>query len=650
MATWGIDLGTWRARWLALPAGIVIVAAGLLLPWADRFPRAWQLPLAKCVTVWNKALAAEIGGSTRFFAHFIEVPISAAIALFAKGADLRLAQSVLHLPPLSWVGLVGSAIWLARRTGGWRLATIQAVGCAYLLVFGQWTAAMLTLASVVISVPFALGLGVLLGLAAYRVPKVNKWLVTPALDLMQTVPAFAYLIPMLILFGFGPVSAMLATVIFALPPMARVTTLALSQLSPEIVELAAVIGCTRAQAMWRVLVPSAMPMLLIGFKQTVMMTLNMVIIASMIGAGGLGFDVLLALRQLDIGRGFEAGSAIVVLAIMLDRQGRALASGWSKGEERRGGGYRLGLGGAAWLLLTTVLGLWVAAVGKFPHAFQITTGNLLNDAVTWINVNFFDTIEAGRVFVLLHLMNPIRIFLTSAPWLAVAGLVALASALLGGWRLGLLAVLVLAFCLLTGLWDKTMITLYLCLSAAIVSVLMGLPLAFAGVCWLGFGRVLNVWIELLQTMPSFVYLIPVVMLFRVGDIAALIAIVAFAVTPVIRYTMAAFEAVPGHLIEAGHAMGCSPAQMLRYIRLPMALPAILLGISQCFLFSLAMVVITALVGTRDLGQEVYIALTNADTGRGIVAGLCLGLMGILIDRMFKVAAARLGRSEPGAET
>ncbi len=635
---------------LAAIAAVTIIAAGLILPWAEKFPRGWQLPLAKTVTLWNKALAAEIGGVTRALAGLIEVPMMTTMALFAEGTTLRLGETALTIPPLSWAGLAAVAIWFGWRTGGRRLALVQAAGCLYLLVFGQWAAAMLTFASVAISVPFAIGAGMLLGILSYRLPRLDRWLVTPAMDLMQTVPAFAYLIPTLVLFGFGPVAAMIATVIFALPPMARVTALALSRLSPEIGELAAIIGCTRAQAMWKVLVPSAMPMLLVGFNQTVMMTLNMVIVASMIGAGGLGFDVLLALRQLDIGRGFEAGAGIVVLAIMLDRQGHVLASVWSRGGATRSGMPRTLAAVAGVLMVTTLLGFWIPALRSFPEALQITTGGALNRIVAWINVNFFDTIEAARVFLLLNLLNPIRIGLASAPWLIVAGLVTLAATLLGGWRLALLSAFVLGFCLIAGLWDKTMTTLYLCLSAAIASVLIGLPLAFLGVRWPGFGRVLNLGVELLQTMPSFVYLIPVVMLFRVGDVSALIAIVAFAVTPVIRYTMAAFAAVPVELIEAGQAMGCSEMQMLRHIRLPMALPAILLGINQCLLFSLAMVVITALVGTRDLGQEVYIALTNADAGRGIVAGLTLGLVGILIDRMFRAVVARLGQRGGIAET
>ncbi|HUH48918.1 MAG TPA: ABC transporter permease subunit, partial [Mycoplana sp.] len=504
----GFNLGDWRGRLLAIAAAVVIVVAGFILPWAGRFPRTWQWPIAKTVTAWNKWLAGEIGGITRFLAGLIEAPMSATIAVFAKGADLQLAGGTFHVPPLSWLGLVSVIVWLAYRTGGRRLAMVQTLGCAYLLFFGQWQAAMLTLSSVVISVPFAIGLGIALGLLCYRMPTLDRWVVTPLMDLMQTVPAFAYLIPMLILFGFGPVAAMIATVIFALPPTARVTTLALQRVSPEIGELAAIIGCTRSQATWRVLIPSAMPMLLVGFNQTVMMTLNMVIIASMIGAGGLGFDVLLALRQLNIGRGFEAGTAIVVLAIMLDRQGRVLASNWSKAGHKTGHGGRAVLGVVAWLGLTTALGLWIAPIGTFPQVLQLTTGSVLNDAMSWINVHFFDAIEAGRVFVLKHLMNPIRTSLASAPWFIVAGLATLVATLLGGWRLLFLSIFVFGFCLLAGLWDKAMTTLYLCLAATIVSVILGLPLAMAGVRWPAFGRVLNVWVELLQTMPSFVYLIP----------------------------------------------------------------------------------------------------------------------------------------------
>ena len=128
---------------------------------------------------------------------------------------------------------------------------------------------------------------------------------------MQTVPVFAYLLPILFLFGFSPVSALLATVIYAMPPMVRVTLLALRGVPPEIVEFGRMAGCTPRQLTWRVMIPAARAPLMVGVNQVIMLSLNMVIIASMIGAGGLGYDVLAALRRLDIGAGLEAGVAIV---------------------------------------------------------------------------------------------------------------------------------------------------------------------------------------------------------------------------------------------------------------------------------------------------------------------------------------------------
>lgn len=630
----------WRI--LAAAATVVVLAlVSFRLSWAATYPAAWKLPLDQVLTTWLNAVVSQISFATRAMASVLEAPLVLVTGLLVKGLTLPAWAGAIALPAFSWLGIAGVAVWAGYQAGGFRLSALQAAGCAYLLLFGQWDGAMLTLSSVLVCVPIAIAIGLLLGVLAHVRPDVNRWLVSPGLDLMQTVPAFAYLIPTLLLFGFGPVAAMIATVIFAMPPMARVTTLVLDRAPVEIQELATMIGCSRRQAIWRILLPSQRPMLLVGLNQTVMMTLNMVIIASMIGAGGLGFDVLRSLRQLDIDRGFVSGAAIVVIAIMLDRLGAAIATR-ARPEAAHAQRWRSAAAlPVALLLATTVLGTQVGWLAKFPDALRLTTGGTLNATVGWINLHFFDSMEALRIFTLKTFMNPIKFLLADMPWLLLIGLVTLVAYAVGGARMALLSVLVLGFCLVTGLWDKVMITLYLCLSATVIAAAIGIPIAVVAARYDFLYRATNVAVELLQTLPSFVYLIPVVMLFRVGDFAALLAIVAFAITPVVKFTMTALRTVPDDLIEAGQSMGCSRLQLERYVRLPVALPSILLGINQAILFALAMVVITALVGTRDLGQEVYIALTTANPGRGLVAGLCLAFLGILIDRMFRAGVARL---------
>ena len=250
--------------------------------------------------------------------------------------------------------------------------------------------------------------------------------------------------------------------------------------------------------------------------------------------------------------------------------------------------------------------------------------------------------------------DPLRDFLlfserllTQSPWPLVVGAIALIAWLASrSVKIVIGTVLTLLAIGYFGMWDDTMKTVAMIFVCTVVALAVGLPIGILMSRWDRLQKIVNPSLDVMQTMPSFVYLIPVVMLLRVGDVSAMIAIVAFAVTPVIRYTMAAFETVPPALTEAGTVMGCTSGQMLRHVQLPVALPTILLGINQCFLFSLAMVVITALVGTRDLGQKVYIALTRADVGSGLVAGLCLGLVGILVDRLFRAAAARIAPQEP----
>ena len=183
-------------------------------------------------------------------------------------------------------------------------------------------------------------------------------------------------------------------------------------------------------------------------------------------------------------------------------------------------------------------------------------------------------------------------------------------------------------------------TVYLCGVSVIIAVMIGIPIGILAAQNDRAGRVIGGVIDTLQTLPSFVYLIPAVMLLRVGDFTAMIAIILYALAPAVRYSAHGVKSVEPQLIEAGTVAGCTRWQLLYRIRLPLALPEIMLGINQTIMLALSMLVITALVGTRELGQEVYIALTKADTGRGIVAGLSVALIAIIADRLIASGAAR----------
>jgi glycine betaine/proline transport system permease protein len=498
---------------------------------------------------------------------------------------------------------------------------------------------MVTLASILVAVPIGVVGGLLLGIAAWRSPLFERAL-TPLLDLMQTIPVFAYLVPILILFGFGPVAAVVATLIYAMPPMARITMLAMRGVPPDVVDLGNMVGCTRRQMTWRVMLPSSRDSLMVGVNQVIMLSLNMVIIASMIGAGGLGFDVLAALRRLDIGAGIESGLAIVVLAIALDRLSQAAAvharaahaAGqipWLKSH-----GYLAGA--LALVAVTALIGLVVPAVQTYPEALHVSTGTFWSDVVGWINVNFFDTFEAIKNAVLLNVLVPVKRLIGGLPWLGVVGR-------LGGWRLALTCGLMSFLIAATGQWEKAAITVYLCGISVVVAAAIGIPIGIVAAERARLWRSVQVVIDTLQTLPSFVYLMPAVMLFRVGDFTAMLAVVAYSVVPAIRYTALGLRKVDPLVVEAGRAMGCTPWQLLTKIKLKLALPEIMLGINQTIMFALSMLVITALVGTRDLGQEVYIALTKADVGRGLVAGLAVAFIAIIADRLISAAAARSKR-------
>ncbi|CAB3665657.1 Glycine betaine/choline transport system permease protein OusW [Paraburkholderia sediminicola] len=230
------------------------------------------------------------------------------------------------LPPWLILLAVGAVTWNATRRlsiAGFFMLLLYAIGC-----FGLWEKLMQTLALMLVATVLSVSLGVPLGILTSR----SAWLrrvLLPTLDVMQTLPSFVYLIPVLMLFGLGKVPAILATIIYALPPLIRLTDLGIRHVDAEVVEAARAFGTTRWQLLVNVQMPLARPSIMAGINQTTMMALSMVVIASMIGSRGLGEDVLAGIQTLDVGKGTQAGIAIVILAIVIDR----ISQGY--GQDRR---------------------------------------------------------------------------------------------------------------------------------------------------------------------------------------------------------------------------------------------------------------------------------------------------------------------------
>ncbi|WP_159992937.1 proline/glycine betaine ABC transporter permease [Roseomonas sp. 18066] len=237
--------------------------------------------------------------------------IAAAIALVTDG----LRDALVGLPaPVIIAAIALLALWRV----GWKFSVFAVAALALIMGMNLWPRMMETLSLVLAATGFAMLVGIPLGIAMARSNAVQG-IARPALDLMQTMPAFVYLIPAAMFFGLGAVPGTIATVIFAMPPVVRLTNLGLRQVHSEFIEAGLAFGCTPTQLLMKVQIPNALPSIMAGINQTIMLSLSMVVIASMIGAGGLGNTVLTGIQRLDVGTGFEGGLAVVVLAVLLDR-------------------------------------------------------------------------------------------------------------------------------------------------------------------------------------------------------------------------------------------------------------------------------------------------------------------------------------------
>ncbi|MFC1937970.1 ABC transporter permease [Chloroflexota bacterium] len=224
------------------------------------------------------------------------------------------------LPWWTVIIIFGAVAW---KTAGWKISLLAILGLLLIGVMGQWDATMTTLAIIVTAVAVSVVIGIPLGILAGNSNRVETFL-RPVLDLMQTMPSFVYLIPAVFFFGLGKVPAVVATCIYAVPPCIRLTNLGIRQVAVEVVEAGKSFGTTPMQLLFKIQLPLARPSIMAGINQTIMMALAMVVIASMIGAAGLGLEVLRGIQRLDVGHGFIAGISIVIVAIIIDRITQAL--------------------------------------------------------------------------------------------------------------------------------------------------------------------------------------------------------------------------------------------------------------------------------------------------------------------------------------
>jgi glycine betaine/proline transport system permease protein len=627
-------------------------------------PTPWEIPMRDRVddfrswTVLNRA-------THPLFTWFFD-PISDFI-----NDILSLVEDVLLWLP--WVVIVAAVYLLALRAAGQKIAILCTASLLYMGLVGLWDESMETLALMVVSVVISLSIGIPLGILASFNDRFEA-AIRPFLDFMQTVPAFVYLIPILLFFSVGPVAGVIPTVIYAMPPAIRLTNLGIRQVEPESVEAARSFGSTPLQTLYKVQLPLALPSIMMGVNQTIMMALGIVVIASLVGAGGLGDAVLKPMQRIQVGRALEAGLAIVFMAVVLDRisfgfgkrdygslpqkskrmrilpaaveRSRFVQAAKNSRDNIVGPARPLAflLGGAAIVLALVAVNSLVVDLREFPQAWHVQLNQPVDAVVVWMRDNLFQIgdlpIGTGPFsdFVVIRLLNPLRSLLTDVlPWAAIMMAVAAVAWLAAGWRLAFVSVAGLAFIGLMGMWDKSMDTLSQVIVAVVITIVIAIPLGILASRNDTFEALLRPILDFLQAIPPFVYLVPVIMLFNIGRVPGIMASVLYALPPAIRLTNLGIRQVDSETVEAATALGSTSSQTLVKVQLPLAMPTIMMGVNQTIMMVLAMVIIAGLVGGGALGLEAVEGLARAgqkgDLGEGLQAGLAIGIMAIILDRI-----------------
>lgn len=571
-----------------------------------------------------------------FINGFVET-LRAVISVPASGAVI---------PLIGWLGIVGILAFVIYATSRIR---VMLLGVALLLgcgVLGMWQYTMDTLAMTIAAVLLSLAVGIPLGIWAGLSDRVLK-LVTPFLDLAQILPTLVYLAPLALFFLIGSASATIATMVYSIPISIRITSHAIRSLNFSPIEASTSMGATERQTLRKVQLPMAKQMIVLGINQTVMAALSFVVIAALIAAPGLGKPVVAALIIRNVGDGFVAGFAVVFVAILLDRSTSAAArrrTSFVPPTPAQIRHHRIGLAaGAALAVATVVLSrtmLW-AAVWPEQLIFSQQLSDWTNTATAWVLDNMYFATVGFKDFISVTFLNTLESLLAQTPWFVTFGAICLIAWELGGRRIAALSAALMAGIVASGLWFEAMITLTQTIVATLLTMMVGVVLGVI------VGRsdradaVLRPFLDAGQTMPAFVYLVPMLGLFGPTRFTAIATGIVYSIPVVVKIVGEGIRAVPPTILEAATAAGSSVLQLITKVQLPASKRALLLATNQGMIFVLAVVVIGGFVGSGGLGYLVILGGSKPELqGKGLVAGVVILLLGIMIDRITQAAARR----------
>ena len=655
--------------------------------WSIKYPKEFIIPFSDWINFAMEKFIDNFGWFFLKISWLLSWPIIAAQWL---------------LQSIPWIVVVFLVTLTAYLSSGLRLALFTFLATFYMVSIGYWDESMNTLALVIISVPLAIFIGFGLGVWGYFSKRAEK-IIMPILDIFQTVPTFAYLLPILLLFGFGTVVGLIASILYSFPPMVRNTILGLKRVPAHILESAIMSGANSRQLFWQAMLPSCKKQILLGVNQSTMAALSMVIIAAIIGGtADIGWEVLYYIRKAEVGQSLVVGLVIALMAIIIDRitSGFALRSDKEKKGPEFLKTFRINYLSFAILgsILLFILARFFVALDDWPYNLSIWVASQINDLFETFVKAFRTEIKQLKNYTLFFIMLPTKIGLQQAvspftwgfslelihkvfyflsflvlslwflknkkdgifvfifllmiflyfgltrmPWPPLLLIYSFFAWQIGGYKLGLGTFLGLGFIVVVGMWSEAMISVYLCGIAVVFCFIFGTSLGI----WAAHNSIVSAIIrpinDTLQTIPLFVILIPFVMLFKIGDFTALLAIIIYAIVPSIRYAEHGIRNLPSEVIDASKMMGSTKTQLLFLVKIPLALPVIMLGLNQTIMYGVAMLVIAALIGTNGLEQIVFIGLTDGNMGKGFVAGISMAIIAMIVDRITKTISER--RSE-----